>query len=231
MVRRNPERTMKTSIVLILSACLAFAAGVPGKYKLTASAPNGQEYNVTLVIKDDGGKASGTIVSEQGELALEDVAISGNDVTFKIPLGQGPLPVKLTVTGDTIKGEGKMGDAGTIPMKGTRDGASAPAAAATPTAVSVTGKWKAAAKTPDGQQVGVTFDLKQDGEKVTGSVTTDNGDTVDISEGKCANGELSFKVPTDEGAWLVKVKVNGTEMTGTAKAPNGADLPATAKKI
>ena len=47
----------------------------------------------------------------------------------------------------------------------------------------VTGAWKSEVKGPDGNSFPLTFNFKQDGTKLTGSVSSPGGD-IDISDGK-----------------------------------------------
>jgi hypothetical protein len=52
-------------------------------------------------------------------------------------------------------------------------------------------------------------------------MTTENGDVAPITEGKMDGDQISFKIPTDEGAFVVTGKVTGTEIKGAFKTPNG----------
>ena len=60
-------------------------------------------------------------------------------------------------------------------------------------AADVSGKWVAQVPGRDGQTRETTFNLKSEGEKLTGTVSGRQGDTA-ISEGKVKGDEISFDV-------------------------------------
>ncbi len=59
-------------------------------------------------------------------------------------------------------------------------------------AADVTGKWTAEMPGRDGNTMNATFDLKADGDKLTGTVATQMGENP-IADGKISGAELSFK--------------------------------------
>lgn len=60
-------------------------------------------------------------------------------------------------------------------------------------AADVTGTWNGEAKGPNGDGFALTFKFKQDGAKLTGTVTGPGGD-IDISDGKVDGDKISFTV-------------------------------------
>ena len=75
--------------------------------------------------------------------------------------------------------------------------ADAPAAPApaTPAAKDATGTWTWQVEGRDGAKRDISLTLKQDGEKLTGSISMGGrGGPAEISDGTIKNGELSFKV-------------------------------------
>jgi hypothetical protein len=62
-----------------LNAMICFADGVNGRWAGTI----GLVYDVTVSIKDDNGKISGTVTTEIGDIPLKDGTINGADITFK----------------------------------------------------------------------------------------------------------------------------------------------------
>lgn len=57
-----------------------------------------------------------------------------------------------------------------------------------------TGTWKSEFKTQDGTTRETTFKLKQDGEKLTGTVSGRDGKDTEIKDGSVKGDEVSFKV-------------------------------------
>jgi hypothetical protein len=61
-------------------------------------------------------------------------------------------------------------------------------------AADATGKWAWSFERQGGEKVEITLELKQDGEKLTGTITGMNNSKTDISDGTIKNGEIAFKV-------------------------------------
>ncbi len=60
----------------------------------------------------------------------------------------------------------------------------------------LTGKWTGTIKTPDGNELPVTYNFKADGDKLTGTADSPQG-TVTIDDGKISGDTFSFKVTVD----------------------------------
>ena len=98
-------------------------------------------------------------------------------------------------------------------------------------AADVAGKWKVAAKTQSGRDIAATLILKSAEGALSGSLITDQGDEVPLAEVKLSEKDLSFKVPTDEGAFVVAVTVEEDTMKGTYKTPAGDSNEVSATRI
>ena len=61
-------------------------------------------------------------------------------------------------------------------------------------AADVTGAWTGSAAGPGGDAMNITFNFKQDGTKLTGSIVGPQGDPIDISNGKVDGDNVSFAV-------------------------------------
>ena len=74
----------------------------------------------------------------------------------------------------------------------------------------------------------LTYAFKQDGEKLTGTVTGPQGDPLPLKEGKVAGDKISFYVNVDMGGTPAKFSsegvVKGDEITLTTKAEGGPDF-------
>jgi hypothetical protein len=76
-------------------------------------------------------------------------------------------------------------------------------------AADVTGKWVAQVPGRDGQTRETTFNLKADGEKLTGTISGRRGDTP-ISDGKVSGDNVSFVVKMEFGGNTIEQKYTGT---------------------
>jgi hypothetical protein len=94
-------------------------------------------------------------------------------------------------------------------------------------AADVTGKWTAQVPGREGQTNEQTFNLKADGEKLTGTVSGRQGDT-EISDGKVKGDEVSFNVKMsfqgNEMKMVYKGKLSGDELKLT-RTREGSDRP------
>jgi hypothetical protein len=74
-----------------------------------------------------------------------------------------------------------------------------PAAPAADAAGSATGTWKWSYQGPGGNDVEMVLKLKQDGEKLSGTVSGFGGQATEIKDGTVKDGKVSFKVDRDFG--------------------------------
>ena len=100
-------------------------------------------------------------------------------------------------------------------------------------AADITGNW-----TGSSDQFSLTFAFKQDGEKLTGTVTGPQGDPLPISDGKVQGDKLSFTVKIDMGGNSMTIHhegaIKGDEITLTTKVEGGQDFgggPMTLKRV
>jgi hypothetical protein len=79
-----------------------------------------------------------------------------------------------------------------------------------------TGTWKWSQEGPGGQ-IEFTLKLRQDGEKLTGTITGFDGEESPIDEGKVKDGMISFKVTRDFGGRPFVTTYTGKVSNGTLK--------------
>lgn len=103
-----------------------------------------------------------------------------------------------------------------------------PALAAAPAPENPTGKWLATVDA-GGAPVELTFDLKTEGEKLTGTITV-MGNPTPISDGKVKGEEVAFKLAFDMGqggppleiSYVGKLKGDNLTMKSTFAMGDGA---------
>ncbi|HEX4039561.1 MAG TPA: hypothetical protein VHX37_15995 [Acidobacteriaceae bacterium] len=88
----------------------------------------------------------------------------------------------------------------------------------------MTGKWTTEMKAPDGSAFPLTFDFKQDGTKLTGTVTGPQGDPLAIDNGKVDAGKFSFTVSINGMTIHHDGTIDGDEIKMTTKS-DSADFP------
>jgi|WetSurMetagenome_2_1015567.scaffolds.fasta_scaffold1478772_1 hypothetical protein len=83
--------------------------------------------------------------------------------------------------------------------------------AASAFAADVTGKWKATVQSPDGQEMEITINLKQDGEALSGIVEGPMGE-MKITDGSMKGDAIAFTVEAEQFKVVHKGTVSGDEM-------------------
>jgi len=93
-----------------------------GSWNTTMNTPMGAQ-NATLVLQTSGATLTGKMVGAQGEMALSDGTVNGNNLAWKAQMTS-PMPMTLefsaTVDGDKISGNVKLGAFGNASFTGTR---------------------------------------------------------------------------------------------------------------
>ena len=86
---------------------------------------------------------------------------------------------------------------------------------------SATGVWQGSISGQDGNSMTVAFDLKQDGSKLTGTVTGPQGDPMPIENGKVDGNKVSFDVSFNGMTITHEGTMDGNKMTLTTKSDGG----------
>jgi hypothetical protein len=93
-----------------------------GTWNTTINTPMGAQ-NGTLTLQTSGSTLTGKMAGAQGEIALTDGKVDGNNLTWKAAMTS-PMPMTLefsaTVDGDKISGNVKLGAFGNATFTGTR---------------------------------------------------------------------------------------------------------------
>jgi hypothetical protein len=188
------------AIIITLAAFLAAApavsaqtADVTGTWTATFDA-DGRTYPATMVLKEDGEKASGTITSDRGDTTITGT-VTGRTVAFAFTTSgeNGPIPIAMKgdVDGDTMKGTFDYGSGvGTWNASRGTQQKEPPKSDAPATKFDVTGEWAFSIELPNISAT-PTVVLKQDGESLTGEYQsaqygkfplkgTIKGDTIDF---------------------------------------------------
>jgi hypothetical protein len=211
-------RNLSTLFALFLCSSV-FGANVAGKWNVTAKDPEGQVIRSQMTLREEGGKLSGEVIAGERKIPLMDAKLDGDTLTVKLMWGDIPLTIKTTVTGDTMKGSYTSDAGDTGPLEAQREAAA-----------SVAGKWKLTATTPNGNEVKADLEFKEEAGKWSGTVVTQEGAAIPLADVQVAGDKLSFKVPTDNGAFALEFTVSGASMRGTAKTPDGATMNVSAAR-
>lgn len=212
---------------LFLSMALAapvFAGSVTGKWAVTATDNEGQVHRSEMSLQQVDGALKGELRMGQRSVPLSNVAFLADELTFKMPWQETTLTVKMKLDGDEMKGQVVTAEGDSVPVSAKRMD-STPSAAA-----SAAGKWKMVGVSASGRETKVDLDLKQDGDRWSGLLTTQNGDSVPVTDLVVDGVTLSFKVPADSGSFVIKLTQSGESFKGTFITPDGATGNVTATR-
>ncbi len=73
------KKCVFTGLIVLLLAVVCYAESVSGKWSGTISGL----YDVTVNMKEDNGKVTGTVTTEIGDIPLNNGVINGSDILFK----------------------------------------------------------------------------------------------------------------------------------------------------
>jgi hypothetical protein len=194
----------------------AFAQGGPaGQWELSMSTPQGNT-TVGLTLALAGDKVSGELSSPMGATPVAGTA-TGNDVkvTAEVAVQGMNLTFEIggKVSGDTMDGTVKVGDFGEFPFTGKRAdaarAAAAPAAgaAATGPISDLNGKWDVKIVIAGMGEMPATAVMKQDGEKLTGTISGPAGDMT--FEGSVVGKAVKFAFEADTPQGKLPVTMTG----------------------
>jgi len=97
-------------------------------------------------------------------------------------------------------------------------------------AADITGKWSGEMSGPDGGGgFTLTYEFKQDGAKLTGTLQGPQGEPLELKEGKVDGDKVSFYVTFEGGGNPMKITnegtISGDEIKITSKFEGGGDFP------
>jgi len=196
---------MELSILVILSVSLMAAAqattapSLAGKYEGTAKGPNG-DVHLVLELIDEAGKISGQITSPGGVYKIVKAQTVDGLLTIEAEGANSKGKLTLRQKDETLTGDF------------TADGKTGPVEFKKAAAVDLTGEWDAVADN-QGQPFPFSLTLKLEGEKVSGSSSSQLG-TTPITTGTWKNGQLSIVMEGGAGqiamtAVMIEGKLSG----------------------
>jgi hypothetical protein len=191
-----------------------------GKWETKFTTPDGNEVLLKYDFKVDGDKLSGTVQSPLGVIDLRDGKINGNAISYKATVADSEVAYDGTYADGKIKIKSHGGPFGdheyTLTRPASADGAKDKSASSNGSGVkNIVGAWEATFKDDAGNDMPLKFDLKLDGEKLTGTVKSPQGDG-ELSNGKVSGDQVSFEVEFGGETIKHKGSVSGDEIKLTA---------------
>jgi hypothetical protein len=115
-------RAALLSVVLTLAASAGDISGTwSGSLKITGPDGQTQDDTVHMVLKQEGGKLTGTAGPNASEqMPIEKGTVDGNKVTLEVPIPNGTFKFDIALDGEHLKGDVTM-SAGGQAMKAKMD--------------------------------------------------------------------------------------------------------------
>src|SRR5262245_20554234 len=174
------------------------ATNIAGAWQTTIRLDDGTELPLKYNYKIDGGKLTGTVEGPAGPIDIKEGKVDGNKISYK-----------LTIMDNDVSYEGQAADS-KISIKSHGGPFGDREYTLTRPLSPVAGAWEAKFKTDDGGELLLKFDLKTDGEKLTGTVKSDQGDGA--INGKVSGDDISFDVEFSGNTITHKGKLAGKEI-------------------
>jgi hypothetical protein len=190
------------AIAIVCVASLAAAAqntSMAGKYEGTAKSPDG-EVALKLDLAEDAGKYSGQITSPHGVYKIVNAKLTDGVLALDAVGDKSKGKLTLRRKGDILTGEFTAdGRTGSVEFKKVA-------------VDEISGDWDGVADA-QGQPFPFTLSLKLDGEKVTGSSTSQLG-TASISTGSWKDGKLAFVLEGGSGQIVMAATMVDGKLSG-----------------
>lgn len=101
------RNVLLTTGLLFVFLTVAYAAGIDGKWTAEVPGRQGNTQTTTFNFKAEGEKLTGTMSGRQGDIAISDGTIKGNDVSFTVvrEFNGNKITIKYVgkLSGDEIK--------------------------------------------------------------------------------------------------------------------------------
>ena len=195
LINKIPRLIMAALVGAVLSVT-AFAQqnpSVAGKYEGTAKTPGG-DVQLTLELKEDGGKISGEVTSPHGSYNIVKAAMADGVLTIEAEGKGSKGKIVLRPRGDALVGDFTVdGQTGAVEFKKAlaKD--------------EMSGDWDAVADA-EGQAFPFTLSLKLDGDKISGTSDSQLGH-FNIVSGSWKDGK--FSIVLDGNVALVATMIEG----------------------
>jgi hypothetical protein len=180
-----------------------------GTWKWTQRRPNGQPFETTLKLKQQGDRITGVQLGRGGEVNIRDGIIREGKLSFKVVLdfGGGERIIKYegALKDDTIEGKIES-DFGGGPQ--IREWLAKREIPKPKPVVNFTGTWQWSFTTPGGQAFEPHVRLAQTGDKLSGTVVWGESEAA-ISDASVEDEQVSFKVVRERTGRSVTTKYRG----------------------
>lgn len=203
-------------LTFVLGASVALAQDtLSGKYEGTMMTAGAADEKVSLELKNDGGKITGRLTKGETAIDISEGILAASKLSLKLGAAAKDGTVSAVVEGDKITGDWTAGTAKrTIELKKVPAAASAAAPPTGPaeSTFNLNGEWDGVADA-QGQPFPFVLTLKVDGQTVTGSSSSQLGESV-LKNGSWKDGKLVFELEGQNGVISMSAVVVEGKLSG-----------------
>ncbi len=202
------------ALALLTTAPLFAAADVSGTWAWSTEGRDGQNWESSLILKQEGSKITGTYKARGNESPVQDAKLNGKELTFhttrETPNGSFTAHFKADVDSDSLKGN--------ISMKFGEREFDRPWTAKRE-AVDPSGVWAWTMARDDGDDWKANLTIKRDGDSIAGAFTQPDSDfKVEVRNGKTKGTTFTFETVMERDGSTITFKnsamITGRTMTG-----------------
>ncbi len=216
------ERFSRTAALFVFAFVLGTSVvlaqdTLSGKYEGVMKTAGAADEKVSLELKNDGGKVSGHLMKGETMIAISEGTLAATKLSLKLGDAAKAGTINALVEGDKIVGDWLAGSAKrTLELRKVPAAAASTAApsggSAPASAVNLNGEWDGVADA-QGQPFPFLLTLKIDGENVTGSSSSQLGES-QIKKGSWKDGKLVFELEGQNGVISMSATVVEGKLSG-----------------
>jgi hypothetical protein len=208
-IQKRAINSIALTLGILLSAVSAFAQDAPsGKYEGTAKVAGSADTQIALELKNEGGKISGHLMNGETKIEISEASFAEGKLSLKLGPAAKDGVLTATVTAEKISGDWVAG----TQKKVVELKKAVAAVAAAPANINLNGQWDAVADA-NGQPFPFLLVLNIDGEKVTGSSSSQLGESK-ITTGTWKDGKLNFQMEGQNGTVTMSATVVDGKLSG-----------------
>ena len=208
------------------TATTAAAGGISGVWSSVAVTSQG-ELLLSLDLKQDGEKLTGTVSSELGSLPIQAATFKDDTLQFDIDMNGTIYRTSAVLKDDKFSGRWvNVGTNDGGPWSATRKAAAPSVAPAAPSVAAfgsppLQGSWNAVAVTPDGTRP-FQLVLKQSGDIISGNIVTPEGN-IPVKKAAFANNVLTLEIEYGGGSYRIEASLANGKLAGKWSSASGAE--------
>lgn len=218
---RSFTRSFSRTAGLLMFTFLLGAASVAlandtlsGTYEGTVKTAGAADEKVSLELKNDGGKVTGRLMKGETAIDISEGTLAASKLSLKLGAAAKEGEISAVVEGEKITGDWTAGS-----VKRTIDLKKVPAASAeappkgpAESTFNLNGEWDGVADA-QGQPFPFVLTLKVDGQTVTGSSSSQLGESV-LKNGSWKDGKLVFELEGQNGVISMSAVVVEGKLSG-----------------